>query len=336
MGKIIEKLFIKNRSEFDSMDADSKVKFESMMVEACYVIRGLCIHDDVRRDMSCAYENGRFFNNSSIPASLMRFSSQFREKEVLAAAALAAARSLITTEESVKIMAQHGAMALPKAILGYADSSIELARSLLGLSRNLCADDVRKDKLVGDGSLQLIVQTIASSKFSSDPILVEHALACLAAMSLRSPSNSSRIVSFGSIDIVVNCMRKFPEKTSLQRQGCLLLRNIAGRCPELRGTLLDCGVENVLRDAGRYQDCVDEAYGAMRDLGCDVQRVKVTQDGKIESAYEQFGSGTKSSKFNPSYDASYDIEMRVKQEAKAPFAESNFDCDDDCDHDHHH
>lgn len=84
----------------------------------------------------------------------------------------------------------------------------------------------------------------------------------------------------GTMELVVKLMRKFNDKLALLRQACLLIRNIAGRCFDLRSILLDSGVENVLRDAGKYQDCVDEAYGALRDLECEVQRVRITEDGK--------------------------------------------------------
>ena len=84
--------------------------------------------------------------------------------------------------------------------------------------------------------------------------------------------------------------------------------------------LLDAGVEGVLRDAGKYRDSVDEAYAALRDLNCEVQFVKVTADGRVEEAYEQFGGGGKALNFRPVYDDTEDIEERVQSEARAPFA----------------
>jgi hypothetical protein len=335
MPTIIADVFGKVKEETDN----SQIYPEGLLREVCLTIKGLCIHDDIRREMSSAYDNGRFFNNSTVIApSLMRFAAMFEKKETLASAALSAARSLITTEESVKIMAQHGAMSLPRTILAYDQASSELVRSVLGLMRNLCADDVRKEKLVGDGSLQLLIHALSIEKYLNDALLVEHGLACLAAISLRNPGNAAKIVSMGSIELVVKLMRQHSEKTALQRQGCLLIRNIAARGVELRGNLLDAGVEHVLRAAGRFQDCVDEAYGALRDLGCEVQRVKITADGKVEAAYEEFGAASsKKSGFNPVFEESHEINHRIQTESRAPFASSNYDCDDDdCDHDHDH
>jgi hypothetical protein len=42
-------------------------------------------------------------------------------------------------------------------------------------------------------------------------------------------------------------MRRHFSHQSLQRQGCLTLRNIAARVPEVRAILLDAGAEDVLR-----------------------------------------------------------------------------------------
>lgn len=37
--------------------------------------------------------------------------------------------------------------------------------------------------------------------------------------------------------------------------GCLCIRNIAGRCPDLRQIILDAGVETILRKAGTNRYC---------------------------------------------------------------------------------
>jgi hypothetical protein len=277
-------------------------------------------------------------------AALIKLSLDFRTQPLVASAALSAAKNLVTTEEAVFIMTQHGAMELPRAILGYPDAAGKLVRSVLGFMRNLCADDQRKEKLVNDGSLQLMVAKMSDTKLSEDAALVEHGAACLAAMSLRSPSNSERIVECGAVEVLVNCMRKHSERSGLQRQGALCIRNIAARCPQFRTILLDAGVENVLRAAGRLRDAVDESYGALRDLQLEVQMVKVTEDGRVEAAFEQFGAQPKLN-FNPVYDDTPSISQRVQEEAQAPFSKAqdnlrpseSTSCGSGCaDHDHDH
>ena len=52
MGEIVVKLISTDRpQEGDSWDEVKRL--------ACYVLRGLSVHDDYRKEMSCAHENGR-------------------------------------------------------------------------------------------------------------------------------------------------------------------------------------------------------------------------------------------------------------------------------------
>lgn len=147
-------------------------------------------------------------------------------------------------------------------------------------------------------------------------------------MALRSPANSQAIVAAGAVDCMVAGMQKHPTASALQRQACLALRNIAGRCPDLRPYLLDHGAENALRQAGRLQDAVDEAYAALRDLECEVQYVKVSAGGVVEAAYEHFGGQGKLN-FNPSYGDTDDMDARVEAKAQAPFKADHSHADGD-------
>lgn len=302
-----------------TLPTEPSIELLNSLQECCNCLRELCIHDDLRREMSCAHENGRFFTNASllVPA-LLGFAGRFQEFPDLASSALSATRALVTTEEAVKIVAQNGAMALPSSILSYPEAAVVLVRSVLGLTRNLCADDIRKDKLAVDGTLDLIIRALHTEKYNNDFPLVEHGIACVAAMSLRSPSNSTRIVQSGAMPVLIKCMGKHTEKAGLQRQAALAFRNIAARCPEFRESLLDAGAESALRAAGRLREVVDEAYAALRDLGCDVQFVRVNEDGSVEAAFDQFGSGASKPKFNPVFEETYDIMTRMQAESQAP------------------
>ena len=153
IGTILINLLAKQR-ELNTM-------WSSVLYEACMVIRGLCIHDDMRKEMSCAYDNGKVFltGESTEGATkqkcfkmLISFAKFFKEHTEMAAAGLAAARQLITSEESVKVATQYGAMELPVQILEWADAPLPLLRSVCGMMRNMCADDARKNKLVVDGT----------------------------------------------------------------------------------------------------------------------------------------------------------------------------------------
>lgn len=324
--------------------ASHYIEWAAVLTECLLLLRAMCVHDDLRKDMSCAYDNGRFFlKQPNMVQSLMALSGRFATHPTLASAALSAARNLIATEEAVAVMAQHGAIQLIRDVFSYPASTVPLVRSAVGLMRNVCADDVRKDRLVADGSLDLLINIMSQEVYAKDGSLMEHAVACLAQISLRSPSNAQRIVNAGAaLDILAKTMRRYADRSGLQRQGCLTIRNIAARGPELRPVLLDAGFEDILRQAGRMMDVVDEAYGALRDLGCEVHYVKINAEGRAEPVYEHFGTQGKL-QFNPVYDEDVRITERVQEEARAPFAApappaaSTGCCGDDThDHDHEH
>ncbi len=300
--------------------------WSNIVSDACVVLKGMCVHDDIRREMSCAMDNGKFFlAYPGLVSALMTSAAVFATVPTLAGQALAAAKTLITTEDAVKTMALHGAMTLPAKILAFPQAESSLTRNCLGFMRNLCADDIRKDRLVADGSMRLCVNAMSKEQHSADRTLMEHGAACLAAMSLRSPQNSYKIAETGAIEILVKGMRKHPMNGAFQRQCALCMRNIAARCTDLRSNMLDAGAEDVLRAAGRLQEAVDEAYAALRDLGCEVHKVKIGQDGTVEAAYEQFGE--KKAAFKAVWDDDpvenqsglTNIEESIQREAHAPF-----------------
>lgn len=299
--------------------------------EICGLFKRLCTHDDIRKEMSCAYENGRRFLSEGFVPLMMGLSCDFKNETSLAVAALSAIRQIVVSEEAVKAVAKHGAMELPASVYKWESSPVELVRSVTGLMRNLCADDDRKHRLVGDGTLKLLIARISSPDTSADSLFMEHAFACCAAMTLRSPNNSSLLAESGALELLVEGMRRHGDKPSLQRQGCLTFRNIAARCPHLHPKLLDAGAEEVLRQAGRAQESVDEAYGALRDLNIEVQFVRVDTAGMASMAFEEFG--VSKPKFNPVFDETCDLDDRVATESRAPFApdsSSVFRGDEDC------
>ena len=53
VGVSISSIIISRAAEY--------AEWAQVLTDCCLLMRGLCVHDDIRKDMSCAYENGRFF-----------------------------------------------------------------------------------------------------------------------------------------------------------------------------------------------------------------------------------------------------------------------------------
>jgi hypothetical protein len=43
--------------------------WSDILCESCHVLKGLTVHDDMRREMSCAYDNGKFFLAAQVGAT---------------------------------------------------------------------------------------------------------------------------------------------------------------------------------------------------------------------------------------------------------------------------
>ena len=172
------------------------------------------------------------------------------------------------------------------------------AAATLGLLRNLCANDEIKTTLCKQ-SLGSILQ--AMELHATNFAVQEHGCGTLAAMSLRQPNNAETIVQANGAEHIVKAMKAFPLKVPLQRQGCLALRNLASRAsPEGKQVVLDAGAEFVLREiAGRHQESIDEAYAALRDLGCAAVKYTVDEQGRAQGT-QLFGEVQ--SNFRPVYD----------------------------------
>jgi hypothetical protein len=199
---------------------------------------------------------------------------------------------------------------------------LSLATATMGLVRNLCANDEVKTTICKSSLpsiLQVMQQNLNDDESSSSgqdaksrrtkghAILQEHACGILGAMALRQPQNAHAIVEGGGHVLIFDAMRAYPGKVTLQRQGCLAVRNIASRLARMsydedKTKLLDAGAEDVLQNiAGKHPASAEEAYAALRDLGCNPQMYQLDEYGNtVRSTTEAFGSVK--SNFRPVYE----------------------------------
>jgi hypothetical protein len=166
-----------------------------------------------------------------------------------------------------------------------------LLANTMGVIRNVCGNDEIKTTLCTDQRTIPLLIRYAFQQHRNNASIQEHGCGIIAAMALRSPSNTARMLfAYGVAQEIVLAMTHHPTATKVQRQGSLAIRNMAARAPEVeqaaamlcgefefpsnqlpavKELLLDLGAERVLRDiAGSLQGSVEEAYAALRDLGC--------------------------------------------------------------------
>jgi hypothetical protein len=216
------------------------------------------------------------------------------------AAVFTALRAIACNDDAVQQISAGGGLSMAEAQLaahGATDAGV--ARSAAALLRNLAGNDQVKTSICSGDGLQLLLTSVGNHP--TDGGLAEHVLATLAAMALRVPANCERVMASGGQKVMTGAMRRFPNAVALQRQGCLAVRNLVGRCPHLKEALLEDDMEGLLRHAGKWPGAVDAAFAALRDLGLEVEMLTIdSATGEVRKGVEMFGE-TKSN-FRPVFD----------------------------------
>jgi hypothetical protein len=282
-------------SDGDEFDANK----QQLATEICKLITILCKFqaaaesqpkDGETPTVSSAHANVKEFHKCGAVNALHLLAKKCTDgdKEDLLCELLSALRVLAIDNDIVQNMVAVGLLDTANAsLLSNAKISSPLAAATLGLLRNLCANDQIKTSICKQ-SLPSILH--AMETHASHALVQEHGLGILAAMALRQPNNATAICTANGTQYILTPMRTFPTKVPLQRQGALALRNIACRLsPENKQIILDAGAENVLKDcAARHQESIDEAYAALRDLGCSAVMHKMDENGNMQGT-QMFG-----------------------------------------------
>lgn len=297
-----------------ALKEEPRASDRNIVCEACGALKAVTAVDDFRKDFSASHTHTRALVAKGAIPLLLQSCHRFPTDLDTVAAALAALRNLANNDESVNQIVSEGGLDLAVRALEAHWSHPPLTQTAIGLFRNVSADDRHKTSLCNNGAAELMLK--AMRKHGEVVKIQEHGLATMGAMALRSPDNCRQLVGLGAVLVILQALRQHGEARTIQRQACLAVRNMVSRVPELGEAFLEGGAEPLLRLAGRYQESVDEAYAALRDLKCDVKRVMVDPvTGKVQDL-EQFGS-TKSC-FNPVFESSNDIEGAVEAAISAP------------------
>jgi hypothetical protein len=280
-----KKLWIKANGVESLLETLKISQDEEILVNATQLLTVLCKFDDFREAkgigpiVSSAHDHVlEFAQHGAVPIVYKLATSDI--SLTLLESTLSALRVLAIQDAIVQSMVAVGVLDLVETTL-YSENCVG---ATLGLIRNLCANDEVKTTLCNES----ILRGMLAAMEGGNAMVQEHACGTMAAMALRKPRNAVLIVEqhHGHLHILA-AMRQ--HGILVKRQGALALRNLSSRSPELNEVLLDAGAEEVLREAGTHQGCVDEAYAALRDLGCSVQVLKVEENGNTVERTRMFG-----------------------------------------------
>lgn len=297
-----------NKQQFMALSAFPKLLMDHTLKEhpdaVCVVIAKLCTFDE----FSTAEKNHTTSSSSPTGAIVQQSSTENALKLANAVpklvpllhtrpstAILQALRSMAIHNDVVTSMLEHGIMTATQELMEEQQDALSsgMSQSIVGLFRNLSGSDHVKRLLCQNKPLLRSIGRLLQVH-SDNAVLQEHGAGLSAALALRQPEHAALLVELDFPCQILSAMKNFPNKVTLQRQGCLALRNLVSRSPSLRQAVLDQGAEEILRTiASRHLACQDEVYAALRDLGRSVVSVTVTQheDGttQVVKGVEMFG-----------------------------------------------
>ncbi|GAX11888.1 hypothetical protein FisN_20Lh051, partial [Fistulifera solaris] len=228
----------------------------------------LCTFDEFRSSSSdrpavqASHQNvGRLAEHGAIVALYQHISPGN------AAILFSALRAMAIQDDTVQTMVAMGIVASAVEAWRQCTDDTALATALMGLFRNLCANDDLKTSLCRGTDWSIVNGPLPSSLVRQSALLAEHICGTVAAMTLRQPENGHHLVKAEWHKSVVEAMEHYKERGSLQRQGALAIRNLVSRSKELQVHILQAGAEAVLyKAAANHVNCQDEIYAALRDL----------------------------------------------------------------------
>lgn len=278
---------------------------ESLSKHVALVLRNLTVNDDPKATFSQAQETIKQLVARDVIPYIIEVVQEHSDKPEMLSVWLIVLKQLAITEDNCKKIYELQGLDLLQQVMLTHEKNLTVMKRCITVFRNVAAADELKEYIIKSGGVERVLTGMRLHL--GDPSIQQHACATLAAIALRAPENSIRIVDLGGARQIAFAMRTHRENTSLLRQASLAIRNMVARCVELRPRILDEDIEPLLRDAQQYRGCGDEAYAALRDLGCEIQ-------------LSSFGSVATRVRFNPVNVESNKLLDSVEEAAEPPFA----------------
>ncbi|KAL3515248.1 hypothetical protein ACH5RR_022150 [Cinchona calisaya] len=232
-------------------------------------IRILLTADDNRVVASQVYGYARTFAKLGIVETLVHTLNEGLSSPCVVSASIAL-KAVAVNDEICRSVADNGGI---DAILQCIDDCGEqgskaMARTCCSLLSKLAGSDLNKSLIIEKGGMRRLIKLAA--RFSEDPSVLQEIMSHISILCLRSPDNAARAIEAGAGDLAIQAMQRFSESEQLQRNACLMIRNLVVRNAENRTILLGHGIEKLIRKAkGSHKICKDAATDALRDLGVD-------------------------------------------------------------------
>uniref|UniRef100_A0A9L0RWV7 Armadillo repeat containing 6 n=1 Tax=Equus caballus TaxID=9796 RepID=A0A9L0RWV7_HORSE len=256
--------------------------------EACWALRIMTFDDDIRVPFGHAHDHAKMIvqENGGLKV-LIEAAKAFPDNPSVLSELCSTLSRLAVRNEFCQMVVDLGGLSVLVALLADRSNHQDLVKQVLSALRAIAGNDDVKDAIVRAGGTESIVAAMTQHLASPQvPIpggtqggveglesqVCEQSCAALCVLALRKPENSRVIVEGGGALAALEAMKAHPQEAGVQKQACMLIRNLVARSQAFSQPLLDLGAEALISQArATHRDCEDVAKAALRDLGCHVE-----------------------------------------------------------------
>ncbi|KAI4466842.1 hypothetical protein MML48_2g00002134 [Holotrichia oblita] len=264
-----------NRQQIFAADVLSHLKSalhdpnSAVLQEVLGVLRALVLDDDPRLEFGRAHEHARAIASDTLCAITNLLEKFKHDSAVINDLLLTLSALLVRTEFCKKVEDAGGIQIIHDAMNNFQDND-KIVKQCLKVLKALAGNDECKTHIIQRGIAPDIVMLMQQHQKTAQTIIF--GLACIAALSLRSPDNSKALFEAGAPDIIIHVMRIHPDNESLQKNGSWAIRNMVSRSRYQSQKFLELNAEEVLKAAAKkFKKSEYDMKAALRDLGCDVE-----------------------------------------------------------------
>ncbi|XP_071434127.1 armadillo repeat-containing protein 6 isoform X2 [Pithys albifrons albifrons] len=238
---------------------------------AAVALRVMTFDDDIRVPFGHAHDHAKMIvlENDGLRV-LIEAAKAFTDNSAVLSELCATLSRLSVRNEFCQEIVDLGGLNLMVTLLADCIDHPDVVKQVLSAIRAVAGNDDVKDAIVDAGGTDLIV--LAISHHLGNPQICEQGCAALCMLALRKPENCSIIMEGGGALAALQAMKAHPREVAVQKQACMLIRNLVSRSRDLSRPILEMGAENLITEArAAHRDCDDVAKAALRDLGCKVE-----------------------------------------------------------------
>ncbi|KGL77309.1 Armadillo repeat-containing protein 6 [Tinamus guttatus] len=238
---------------------------------ASSALRVMTFDDDIRVPFGHAHDHAKMIvlENDGLKV-LIEAAKAFTDNSSVLSELCATLSRLSVRNEFCQEIVDLGGLNFMVSLLADCIDHPDVVRQVLSAIRAVAGNDDVKDAIVNAGGTDLIV--LAISHHLGNPQICEQGCAALCVLALRKPENCNVIMEGGGALAALQAMKTHPKEVAVQKQACMLIRNLVSRSRDFSRPILEMGAENLITEArAAHKDCDDVAKAALRDLGCKVE-----------------------------------------------------------------